>query len=329
MIGPAGGNVNNVVEGVATIMLPQGSYTSVQFLGTAANNYANSGTFYVDYTDGSADQFNIGFSDWQYGYIGAGTTAGWESVALTMHSYNKATGNTVGNVDLYGYVLPVNPAKVVKDLRTANNSNIVVVAVDVVNQPAQVNLGNATNSANPAFNWLGITMQPNTTLAFPNVGIVFGGDTYSAGTGTTNLNNTVSWNAQTFNIGPASVGSTSGLLFNVVAATGNTVYLPQGQFTSIEVLAASTEGPVPDPFRIDYANGGGSDTFTLADSDWYSGYDGANTTGAWESIAATATSYNSPSGNHTGNVYVGRSGSRTKRDGSAIGNMGKQKTRLT
>ena len=289
-LGPATVSVPDAVSasGNPPIYLPQGQYTSVQFLAASVGGGPAAGTFYVDYTNGTGDSFTVGVSSWGQGYIGQTTAGAWESIAASMTSYNTSTGNTGGNVYVYGFDLPVNPTKTVMDLRTPNNGVIEILAVDVVDQPEQVNLGDATNSASPAFNAIGISVNLRTQVAG-------GGNTYSANL----LGNTVSWNNQTFNIGPATVNVDD----EVEASGWPPIALPEGQYTSIQLLASSVGGPQTQVFYVDYTNGT-TDFFTLAVSDWTAGYDGGGTTAAWESIAASMGSYNTASGSQGTETYL-------------------------
>ena len=290
-IGPATVSVNDAVatSGNPPIILPQGQYTSIQFLASAVGNAAAPATFNVYYSDGSSDTFTVGISSWSGGYIGQNTTAAWESIAETDSYYNSSSGSQTAPTYLYGYALPTNPTKTVTELAVPNNSVMHILAVDVVNQPEQVNLGDATNDSNPAFNTIGVSVDARTQVAG-------GASTYSANA----LGNTVTWNAQTFEIGPATVS-----VDDAIAASGNRpIMLPEGQYTSVQFLASSSAGgPVSGVFYVAYSDGT-TDTFTLGISSWTSGYDGATTTAAWESIAASTTYYNSSSGRQTTNTYL-------------------------
>ena len=188
-------------------------------------------------------------------------------------------------------MLPTNPSKLVADLRVPNNTTIKILAIDVVDQPPQVNLGDATNSASPAFNTIGISMQPETNV--PGAGIDGAGGSYSA----LALGNTVAWNSQTFDIGPAAATSPD----NVIAASGSPpILLPQGHYTSVQFLATSAGGyPTSGIFYVDYTDSS-TDAFTVGLSDWHAGYTGPGTTAAMRSIAATGTYYNTQTG--TSNV---------------------------
>jgi hypothetical protein len=291
-IGPATVGVNDEImaSGSPAIALPGGYYTSIQFLGSASGGGPISGPFYVDYAGGTSDTFNLSISSWTNGYTGTlGTTGPEESVAVTMTSYNTPSGDTPGNVDVYGYVLQTDPSKKVIDLRATNNNTIKILAIDVVNQPVQVNLGDATDNASPAFNAVGISVDNRTQVS----GSV---STYSANA----LGNTVVWNSQTFNIGPATVS-----VDDEVEATGSpAILLPQGYYTSIQFLAmAESSQPSTATFYVDYTNGT-SDTFTLGLSSWTTGYDGTKTTEPWESIASTMIYYNSSTGKQSSPAYL-------------------------
>ena len=242
-IGPATVSVNDAAAttGSPGITLPQGQYTSVQFLASAVGGAPSPGVYNINYTNGTSDTFTLEVSSWSQGFVGQTTTAAWESIAWPMNNYNNSSGNQIGNTYLYGYVLPTNPTKTVMSLSVPNNGVMHILAVDVVNQPEQVNLGDATNNASPAFNTVGISVNARTQ-------VTGGASTYSANA----LGNTVAWNGQTFNIGPATVS-----VSDAIAASGNPpILLPEGEYTSIQFLASSVgSNPNADTFTVIYTNG--------------------------------------------------------------------------
>ena len=278
-----------------TISLPAGNDTSLQLLGASTSGYEETALFYVYYTDGTYDTFTQAFSDWRTGYTGTpGSTAPGESIVESPSTYNTlASGPTTGTVYLYGYVFPLNPAKTVAYIKLPSDTSIKVLAMDEVDQPGpvdrpeQVNLGDATDDASPAFNAVGITVNSRTDVAG-------GVTTYSANA----LGNVISWNGQTFDIGPASVGVDN----EVVASGSPPIILPQGEYTSIQFLGSSW-GVQAGVFEVDYTDGT-TDFFTVGTSEWTTGYNGAGTTGAGESIAAQMGSYNSPSGPQAVETYL-------------------------
>jgi hypothetical protein len=249
-----------------SIELPQGQYTSLMILGASTSGFPETNLFTVHYTNATFDTITQAFSDWQNGYTGTlGTTAPGESIAVAMNTYLSPTAVVNTHVDLYGYVFPVNPTETVSYLLLPDDPSVVILAIDEVYQPEQVNLGDATNSAAPAFNTIGISTNARTA-------VTGGASTYSANA----LGNTVVWNGQTFDIGPATVS-----VNDAVATAGNpAITLPQGQYTSVEFLASAVGGqPASGNYSINYTNGT-SDTFTLGVSSWSQGYVGANTTAA-------------------------------------------------
>ena len=158
------------------------------------------------------------------GYNGTGgSTAPGETIVDTMTSYNSQSGPVTGtNAYLYGYVFPLNPAKQVQYLQILNDTNIKIVAMNEVSQPEQVNLAAGTSQASIADNQDVIT-SPLSTNILP-------GNSFSAAAEPTGLGNTVLWEGQTFNIGPAGNN-------NAIGVNGVSITLPQGNFTSLMLLA--------------------------------------------------------------------------------------------
>jgi hypothetical protein len=171
------------------------------------------------------------------------------------------------------------------------------LSIDDVNLPPRVNLGNASN-ANPPNN--GVALTFNTEVGDNGgTGIDGGGNTYSLNalrsiTGSASL---VTWNSQDFNLGPATVD-------DAVTAAGQTIPLPEGYFTSVQLLGTGVNGAQSGmTFTVNYV-GGGTTVLTQTFSDWKTGYTGGGTTAPGESIAVRMTSDNSPTGNQGGNTYL-------------------------
>ena len=280
-IGPAA--TDDVVQANGQrLELPQGQFTSLMILGASTSGFPETNLFYVYYTDGSFDTITQAFSDWQVGYTGTlGSTAPGESVALTMNTYLSPSAVVNQHVDLYGYVFPVNPDKTVAYIQLPDDPSVIILAIDEVYRPEQVNLGDATDSASPAFDAIAIST---------NLDPVVTGDysTLSANA----LGNTVTWNGQTFNIGPATVSVPD----EVMASGYPPILLPQGNYTSVQFLAeAPYAGPLTGTFYVDYTDGT-RDVFNLSISAWGQGYIGGGTTGPDESIAASMTYFNTSTG---------------------------------
>ena len=298
-LGPA--NANDVMASVdQTVWLPAGSYASIAILGASANGYNQDLQFWVDYADGSQTTVTMAFSDWSRGYNGAATNAPGEATALTT-SFNQYSGGTEGlgsgSVYLYGYVIPVNPNKIVTQIQIGNNSAVDILAMDLIAHPQQVNLGygNSSGVALP-YNEIGLS----STNSWNQGGIDSAGDTYSEAAAPTGIGESVVWNGQTFAFGP---GGTN----NVVQASGQSITLAPGNYTSLQLLGASSSGYEETGVFTVYYVGGSYDTFTQAFSDWKAGYLGTSneTTAPGESIVESPTTYNKlASGPTTGTVYL-------------------------
>ena len=139
----------------------------------------------------------------------------------------------MGTVYLYGYVFPLNPAKTVSYIKLPTDTSIKILAMDQVSSSAQVNLDGGSTAA-------GIPVADNldgigTTLT-KSLGNLDGkDDTCSAASQPVGLGNSVTWNGQAFAIGPAAID-------DVVQADGQSIVLPQGQYTILMILGASTSG---------------------------------------------------------------------------------------
>jgi hypothetical protein len=73
-----------------------------------------------------------------------------------------------------------------------------------------------------------------------------------------------SWNGVQFQLGTADKGS------NVVSCSGQTVPLPPGKFSKLEMLAIAVNGEQESQdFAVTYANTNLNQTFTQSLSDWY------------------------------------------------------------
>ncbi len=275
--------LNNIFQaGGVPITLPQGKYTSIQFLGAAIRGVQPASPLIIHYTDGSTVTYSQAFSDWGGGYTGGGTTAPGETLVKTMAYHDSTTGRVAGNVYLYGYSFPVDPTKTVSYMEIANNNNVKILAVDEISQPSQVNLFNS-------FSQIGITDPSN-----PTAGSF---DPYGNSYSSQDLGTSVTWNGQTFNIGPAGLN-------DIFQAGGVPLTLPQGKFTSIQFLGAAIRGVQPATPLILHYTDGSTVTFSQAFSDWGGGYTGGGTTAPGETLVKTMAYHDSTTGRVAGNVYL-------------------------
>ncbi|HEX4145358.1 MAG TPA: fibronectin type III domain-containing protein [Pirellulales bacterium] len=209
-----------------------------------------------------------------------GTTAGGESttplnsspLAATATSYSDTTA-VAGNTYFY-VVKAVNTPAV-----SAASNEATATALISDDTAAQVDLSGE-------YNLTGITAN-GTTFAG---GLDGNGNALSA----TLLGTTQTWNGATFDIGAA--GSS-----NVVQATGQTVGLPNGEYSQVELLATGVNGnQPPQTFTVNYTDGT-STAFARSISDWATPQNNAG-----EATAVTMAYRNTSSGgqfNSTFNVY--------------------------
>ena len=137
------------------------------------------------------------------------------------------------------------------------------MAIDVIDRPPQVNLqGTIAGSATPYTNVPAITTNAQYGVTG---GLDGSGDTYSASAlAAAGAGSAPSWNSNPFDLGPAGFN-------DAVQASGQTIALPQGHYTSIQLLGTATGGtPQMGTFTVNYV-GGGTSTFTQTLSDWQHG----------------------------------------------------------
>jgi hypothetical protein len=139
----------------ATIPLPTGNYNALNLLATAVNGVQANQVFTVTYSDGSTSSVTQSLSDW-------GGPSGYPSESLATSTANRVSPNGAAQAGpwyLYGYIIPLNPAKQVVSVMTPANRNVVVLAVSLT-PPAAAPVTSApsftlTAAANP---W---TLQQN------------------------------------------------------------------------------------------------------------------------------------------------------------------------
>jgi hypothetical protein len=127
----------------STIALPAGSYSTLNFLGTAIYGNQPSQTFTVTYTDGTTSTFTQSLSDW-----GAPQSYTGETIASTMAYRLTPNGSqsSGASFNLYAYTFALNSAKTVQSFTLPNSRNVVVVAVTLSTQAAQTITFNALPS---------------------------------------------------------------------------------------------------------------------------------------------------------------------------------------
>ncbi len=153
-LGPA--NSPDAVYG-ATIPLPHGSFAQILLLGSLVDNVLPaSGTFTLNYSDGSSTTSTQSFSDW----VNPLTYSGESAAQCYPYRYSATTSPNRNSVCVYGYSIPVDSTKTATSLTLPNSSYILFLAMAMV--PPQVN-GTITYSP-PA----GTLLEPGTTTLQAN-----------------------------------------------------------------------------------------------------------------------------------------------------------------
>jgi hypothetical protein len=126
------GTANAMTSG--TMALPSGSYSAINFLGTAIYGNQTGQTFTVNYTDGTSSTFTQSMSDW-----GTPQSYAGETVAATMAYRLSPNGSqqTGASWYLYAYSFALNSGKTVKSFTLPNSRNVTVVAVTLSGAASQ------------------------------------------------------------------------------------------------------------------------------------------------------------------------------------------------
>ena len=264
--GPA--NTNNAISATGqTIALPASSDAALKLLATAVNGSQTNQTFTVTYTDGTTATFTQSISDWAAPQDFFG-----ETTAVTTAYRDRSNGTMQGgNFDVYEYTFTLNPSKTISSITLPNDANVEILTATLLPSiPAPV--------------------SPNLSQAFNRTGIVTDGSTFSGGLDTYGdalssnlLGTSVTVGGTTFNLGPANTN-------NVVSATGQTITLPAGNDSTLDLLATAVNGAqINQPFTVTYTDGTTA-TFTQSISDW------AAPQNFFGETTATTTAYRDTSG---------------------------------
>lgn len=120
-------NVADVVS-TATVQLPAGAFSTLEFLAAGVLGSQANQTFTVTYTDGTKTVVQQSLSDWAkpQSYTG-------ESKVVTM-SYRVAGAGSINNGTfyVYGYSIALDHTKTVKSLTLPSNRRVVVLAATLL-----------------------------------------------------------------------------------------------------------------------------------------------------------------------------------------------------
>jgi len=245
-----------------TVALPAGNYTQLNMLATAVGGIVTNQVFTVNYTDGSSQSFTINMSDWRnpQGFAG-------ETTVLSMPNYLNTSGTaTSGTTCIYGYTFNLN-GKSVASISMPNTRQVIAFGFS----PSSYNV-------NAIF-----------TLGTPTVN--GGADSYTNAYEASLLGTTATYNSSTITFGAPNVPD---------AFSNETVGLPAGITTTLNVFATAVGGILEgQTFTVNYTDGT-SQSFTQNLSDWRNPQGFANET----NVVTMADYLNSSGAAVAGGTYV-------------------------
>ncbi|MFT4113916.1 glycoside hydrolase family 76 protein [Silvibacterium sp.] len=234
-----------------TIPLPSGQYTALQLLATGVNGEQSAQIIVVTYTDGSTSKFTQSFSDW---YTSSNNASEAEAVTMPYRNYGDGSENTAP-IKLYNYTFPLDTGKRVASITLPTNRNLVVLAATLTRQT----FGDPVSLASQ-YNVAGIYTDGST---FSTTGGLDGGGTaYSANLLGDNAGaSSIIVHGISYDLGAPNVA-------NAIYGTGQTISLPTGHYTTLEVLGTGVDGSqTAQPVSITYTDGT-TQHFSQSFSDW-------------------------------------------------------------
>jgi hypothetical protein len=230
-----------------TISLPPGHFNTLQFLAVAVNANQVAQNFVVTYTDNSTATFTQNFSDWagQQSYSG-------ETRVLNMSYRNRSGGSQTLTVSLDGYSFVLDQTKMVQSIQLPVNSDVILLAMDLANDPASVPLAAYYNR--PGIYADSITFTNPATGGLDGNGYAYSG---------TLLGSSQTWGNTLFTFGPPN--ST-----NVMSCAGQTIPLPPGNYSQLRLLATAVDGNQPSQSLLVTYTDATTTPFAQGFSDWFS-----------------------------------------------------------
>jgi|GEM_PF-852350 len=234
-----------------TINLPAGRFNTLQILAIGVNGSQSSQTFTVTYTDNSTATFTQSFSDWitPQSYSG-------ENIVTAMPYRNQSNGTSqIQYTTLDGYIFTLDQTKTVKSIALPNNSNLVILAMQLATDSTPVPLSAYYNRA-------GIYTD-GTTYTNPPTGGLDGANGGSHSYSGSLLGSWQIWTNTIFDFGTLNAT-------NVISSTNQTVFLPPGNYSRLRMLAAAVNGArTSETLTVTYSDSS-TMTYTQSFSDWAS-----------------------------------------------------------
>jgi predicted GH43/DUF377 family glycosyl hydrolase len=133
----------NAIKGTGqTITLTQGQYSAIRFLGSATNG-DKTGTFRINYTDGTYTDTSVTEKDWC-----TSNTTGQKVVQTMAQRHDNGVDQAV-NCYVYAYYLAPTAGKTVSSLGLPNNQDIKVLAITLVSGPTSTPTPTGTPTPTP------------------------------------------------------------------------------------------------------------------------------------------------------------------------------------
>jgi alpha-mannosidase len=289
-----------------TVGLPQNSYKNLYLLATSAGGVATeSGSFKVNYTDGSNTTQTLTVRDWTSKILVWGSAAATDNIAyIVTHRHTSAADDKCKWVYLYKYAIPLNTSKTVSSILLPNYDKIKILAISLENAssgPTPTPAPTATPPATP-------TPTPTPASVIVSLTSSYNQDAYSYDSNRADGNydgasatypadsviTNPSYDGIPYQLGPLTNGSN-----NAIKGTGQTITLTQGVYSSIRFLGSGTNGDKTGTFRITYTDNSYTDV-SVTQLDWRTS---ASVSG--EKVVETMTHKHTPTGDSTvKNTYI-------------------------
>ena len=230
------------------IALPSGRFNTLQILAAGVEGNQSVQSLKVTYTDNSTATFTQSFSDWAnpQSYPGEFTV-----FTMPYRDQNSGGAQTL-KVTVDGYVISLDQTKTVKSITLPNNSNLILLSIVLANDPVSASLAAFYNRAG--------LYTDGTTFTNPATGGLDGGGEAFSGT---LLGSSQTLSNVSFTFGPMNAT-------NVISCAGQTITLPPGNYSRLEMLATGVEGnQASQSFVVTYSDSTTA-TFVQSLSDWFS-----------------------------------------------------------
>lgn len=281
--------------------------------GAAVNGGKAGQTIRLNYTDGTSEIWTQSFSDWCAPNYNPN-----EGIVSVQPYRDTATGGKDQTTNyIYGYSRPIAQGKTLASVTLPANPDVILLGLEMSTAIA-VSLGQ--NVSNSPLNTFGITTPPWQVAnhqGFDGNGNYFdaydlndttppGGDVISRGNPPPK-EIVMSWAGSAFQVGqiPTSnsqVGGRQGP-HNVAQAKGQTIYMPSGTYTNLQLIGAGFDGTQSNQnITVNFADGTTA-TWTQTFSDWASTPSPGSVSG--EAVMNGGTQINQLGNpvNRTANVY--------------------------